>query len=106
MTSEEIIVGLLLAGLIWFWLASLRAKELATEIAKHLCSKAQVMLLDDSVALKGLSLARSRQGSMSIKRVFRFEFASDGRQRYQGKIVMLGIDIIGSEMDAYRMTDE
>ena len=106
MTSEEIIVGLLLAGLIWFWLASLRAKELAMGIAKHLCSRAQVMLLDDSVALKAVSLARNRQGSMSFKRVFRFEFASDGQQRYQGKIIMLGIDIVGSEMDAYRITEE
>ncbi|MDH5182437.1 MAG: DUF3301 domain-containing protein [Gammaproteobacteria bacterium] len=106
MTSEEIIVGLLLAGVIWFWLASLRAKEIATGIAKHLCTKAQVMLLDDSVALKGLSLARNRQGSVSFKRVFRFEFASDGRERYQGKIIMLGIDIIGSDMDAYRITEE
>ena len=106
MSSEELLVGLFLFAMIWFWLASLRAKEIANELAKHLCVKAQVMLLDESVALKGLSLARSTSGSVAFKRIYHFEFASDGSQRYFGRIVMLGSQLIKTEMDAYRVADE
>lgn len=106
MTSEEISVFLILFALIWFWVSSIRVKELATEAAKQLCKRAQVMILDDSVALNRLSLARNRKGSMSVKRVYRFEFASDGRERYHGKIVMLAQQVVDTEMDAYRIAEE
>lgn len=106
MTNEEISVFVFLFALLWFWFASIRVKELATEAAKQLCMRAQVMILDDSVALKRLSLARNSRGSMSVKRIYRFEFASDGRERYHGKIVMLAQRVINTEMDAYRIAEE
>jgi len=36
-------------------------------------------------------------------RLFFFEFSSDGAQRYQGRIVLLGKQVREIEMDAYRI---
>jgi len=35
-----------------------------------------------------------------------FEFASDGAERYQGRIVMFGQALREVEMDAYRISSE
>ena len=106
MSNDELILSLILGALLWIWFSSIRTKELAVVRAKNMCLQAQVMLLDDSVALIKLGLARNPRGSMSLKRAYRFEFASDGALRYQGHITMLGSQIVGSEMDVYRMTED
>lgn len=106
MTNEEIVVSVIVLGLVWFWLVAIRIKELATESAKRLCERAQVMILDDSVALTGLSLARNQHGRVGFRRTYRFEFASDGNQRYQGKVIMLGSELVATDMDAYRIVEE
>ncbi len=89
--------------LIWLWWDGLAAKEVADKEAKRLCRNADVLFLDDSVAIRRLKLCRHRNGRVGLYRRFGFEFTSDGEQRYSGYIDMLGEDILQTHMDAYRI---
>lgn len=94
----------LLLAVMWFWWDGLRSKERARTAGLHACQRAGVQFLDDSVERKVLSLRRGGNGHVHFYRIFRFEFASDGAQRYQGQIVMLGQQVQSVNMDAYRVS--
>lgn len=70
---------------------------------KRACDHAQVQFLDDTVALKKLSLQRGQNGRLQFRRLFVFEFTSDGAVRYQGRITISGKRVDEVEMDAYRI---
>ena len=97
------IVLIILGVLIWVWWDGLGAKEIAHGKARELCRSADVLFLDDSVALRRLRLCRHRKGHMGLYRRFCFEFTSDGEQRYQGSIDMLSSEILQTHMDVYRI---
>lgn len=93
---------LLLLGLVaWFWLDSLRSRELATHTCKAVCRRDQLQFLDDTVALQRLSLARDPHGRLQFRRTYRFEFATTGDRRFQGLVVMLGsqLQVLNMEID-------
>jgi hypothetical protein len=82
----------LLAGVSWFWLDSLRAREIATEICKAACSRSQVQLLDQAVALKRIGVRWSVNG-LRLRRVYGFDYSEEGMGRHSGSLVMLGTDL-------------
>lgn len=79
---------LLLLG--WFWLDSLRAREIATEICKVACDRRGLQFLDQTVALRRLGLAWRAEG-LRMRRVYRFDFSEEGVGRRSGYIVMRGL---------------
>jgi hypothetical protein len=79
---------LLLVG--WFWLDSLRAREIATEICKVACAHRELQFLDQTVALRRLGLAWRSEG-LRIRRVYRFDFSEEGVGRRSGCLVMRGL---------------
>jgi hypothetical protein len=87
---ETLIYLLLLALLAWFWLDSLRSREIATHTCKAVCRRDQLQFLDDTVSLQHLGLGRDGKGTVRVRRAYRFEYASSGDRRYQGLVVMLG----------------
>ncbi len=100
-----IYIALLLMALLgWFWLDSLRARELASGISRQACERMGQQFLDDTVALRRLGLQRDRSGRLRILRTYSFEFTSTGATRSAGTIVMRGIEleqlIIGSDIVA------
>lgn len=84
------ILFLLLLG--WFWLDSLRAKELATGICRAACEQRGVQLLDQTVALQRLRARRTAEG-LRLRRVYRFDFSEGGAGRRIGHLVLLGLDL-------------
>ncbi|MGD8926599.1 MAG: DUF3301 domain-containing protein [Thioalkalispiraceae bacterium] len=92
-----------LALLLWLWWGGLAAKEVAHMECKRLCSNADVLFLDDSVALIRLRLCRHRTGRIGLYRRFAFEFSTDGELRYKGYVDMLGETVIHTHMDPYRI---
>jgi len=91
------IVTLVLAG--WGWHASLAAREFANRIAADTCSRAGVQLLDGTVAMLRLSLARGPDGRLGLRRTYVFDYSEDGFTRRQGFVVMTGLslDSVGLE---------
>lgn len=96
-----IIILLMLAGG-WFWWESRGAAERAILAAKRVCNTTGVHFLNDTVAWKKLRLRRNRQGRIKVKRIYIFEFSTDGDVRYQGEVEMLGLEVQRVDMDAYR----
>ena len=94
---------LLLCGLAWFWWDSRGVAEIAIQIAKNHCNRADVTFLNDTVAWKRLRLKRNSRGRVQFQRTYAFEFASDMQQRYQGEIILLGRVVSQVDMDAYRV---
>lgn len=102
MTFSDLLWLLLAAAIIWYWLDSMRVNELARQIGRNACDKAQVLFLDDTVALNKIRLKRNSNGQMSIYRQYQFEFTSDGERRYRGQLALLGRRLLSLEMEAYR----
>lgn len=86
----EIFLILLLGAILWFWLDSLRAREIALELCRHACKEMDVQLLDQSIALSRLGVRRDDYGTLRIRRWFRFDYSVEGTGRQRGSILMLG----------------
>ena len=89
--SHLFIVSLLLL-LGWFWLDSLRAREIAIGICQAACRQRDLQWLDQTVALRRLGLTWRSEG-MRLRRVYRFDFSEEGMERRQGYIVMRGLNL-------------
>lgn len=76
--------------LVWFWADSLRARERALRSCARACKEISAQLLDETVALRRLSLARNQNGRAVWRRTYRFEYTLDGGQRLQGSAVLRG----------------
>ncbi|SDW60897.1 DUF3301 domain-containing protein [Thiocapsa roseopersicina] len=81
---------LLLLG--WFWLDTMRAREIATEICKTACRQRELQFLDQTVALRRLGLAWRSEG-VRLRRVYRFDFSEEGVGRRSGYLVMRGMTL-------------
>jgi len=83
------------------WLSIMRARESAIRHAKKICAAEDVQLLDFTVALEKLSLARDQQGRAALRRTYRFEFSDTGNNRREGRIVLIGNRIDSTDMDPH-----
>lgn len=84
------IFGLLLVG--WFWLDSLRSRELATEICRTVCQRRGFQFLDQTVALRHLRIRRTEAG-LRLRRIYGFDFSEEGIGRQSGYLVLVGMEL-------------
>jgi len=84
------ILCLLLLG--WFWLDSLRARELATGICRAACERRNLQFLDQTVALRRLSVRRTPAG-LRLRRVYSFDFSEEGIGRRNGYLALVGLEL-------------
>ena len=83
-----IFIGLL----VWIWLAGARARELAVLLARQLCERRGVQLLDESVGLRRLGI-RWTDAGLRLRRMFVFDYSVEGVGRHQGYILLLGTQL-------------
>ena len=87
--------GLLaLAGIAWLWFDSLKAREAAIGAARAACASEGLLLLDATVSIAALKLARDDEGRMRVQRAYEFEYSDTGNNRLKGSIVTLGHRVI------------
>jgi len=79
------------AGLLWFWWDTMRARERAISLARQACERAGVQLLDETVSVKKLGVARGRSGTLQFQRFYEFNFSMTGGDRRGGTVVLLGL---------------
>lgn len=84
-----VVAGLVVAA-IWFWHASMSARERANAAAQEACERLQLVMLDGTVAIMRLWLRRDETGRVRIERTYGFEYTDDGYRRLKGFVVMLG----------------
>ena len=90
---------------IWFWLDSLRAREIATGIGRAACQRHGVQFLDYTVSLHRLGLRWLADG-VRLRRIYRFDYSEEGAGRHSGHITMLGIQLEELSMGLPQHTDE
>ena len=73
----------------YLWQSALKAREQARAISHELCARARVQLLDQTVALQRLGIARGADGWLHVRRRYRFELSIDGVDRHQGTLELL-----------------
>jgi hypothetical protein len=86
---EWTILALVLGGA-WFWLDSLKAREIALAAGERECAAQGLQFLDWTVAQSRLRLERDHDGRARLRRVFRFEYSETGNDRLEGSISLLG----------------
>jgi len=90
MVGPELFLLLALAALIWLWLDSLKAREIAMRAARTACAGDGLMLLDDTVAIRAIKPVRDDNGQLTLQRAYDFEFSDTGDNRLKGSVVMIG----------------
>ncbi len=88
---------LTIAVAIWAWMDVLRARELAVRHGRALCREARVQLLDQSVSLQRVRIAR-RDGLPTLVRRYGFELSLDGSDRHRGHL-----DLAGHRLEAWSL---
>lgn len=82
---------------VWTWVDILRTRELAIAHSRTLCREAGVQLLDQTVSLKRLAVAR-RDGLPTIVRRYSFEVSIDGSDRHR-----CHLDLAGRRLEAWSL---
>lgn len=100
--SWELLLLLSLGGFLFWWMDSLKAREIAVQVGKQACRELGVQFLDDTVALAKTSLKRNGEGTLTFQRIYRFEFSDTGDNRRDGDVTLLGKKVewlrVGDEM--------
>src|SRR4029079_11653135 len=78
----------------WLWLDSLKAREVAVRTAREICAAESLQLLDWTVAITSLKLARDDLGRARLQRAYDFEYSDTGNNRIKGNLVLLGHRVV------------
>jgi hypothetical protein len=90
---EAVSLLVLLAGA-WFWFDSFNARAAGMGAARAACEAEGLLLLDDTVALGALRLARDADGRLRLRRVYHFEYSDTGDNRRNGQVTLLGSELL------------
>ncbi len=88
----------------WIW-RGLGLRDHALRLVRRHCTNAGVQLLDESIALSRLRLARGRHGRPGLVRRYAFEFTVTGERRYTGLIELHGASLRKIELAPHPFPD-
>lgn len=97
---SNLLIILIFALVIAFWLYNSRVRESAYRAAIKTCEESNVQNLDGYVALKKVYFGRNPDGKRCLLRRYQFEFSTTGSKRYLGHIIMQGRWPIIVEMES------
>jgi len=96
----EWLVALAVLGLLlWAWTDTLRARERAFFHAQRACRETGVQLLDETLALRRLWIARRGLNGLALRRIYQFDFSVQGTDRLQGTVTLMGMDLESIALD-------
>jgi len=96
-----LLLGLAIAG--WMFFDGMQVRERALRAGRDYCRNIGVQFLDETVSRQRTGIARDTTGTLRLRRVYAFEFTSDGERRYTGEIVMLGSRVDGVQAQLHRI---
>jgi hypothetical protein len=96
---DVLLLSVAIAGLVWFWADSARAREQMLARCRALCEDLNVQLLDQTVGLARLSLVRGAQGRLQLRRRYAFEYSVNGADRWRGTADLRGRHIESIHME-------
>ena len=88
-----------LAAIGWFWMDALRAREITLSACNRVCADIKVQLLDQTVAVRKLTLVRDALGRPRVCRWYGFEFSTRGDDRHAGVAILRGHELAYVHME-------
>jgi len=89
------IIGLFALVIIaWFWLDSLKAREIGIAAVKAACMDEGLQLLDETISFERLGMVRNGSGRWVWLRVYAFEYSNDGSDRRKGSVHLQGYLVV------------
>jgi hypothetical protein len=85
------------------WWNSKGAKEIALKATLKHCREMEVQLLDQSISLRGFWIKRDGGGRLRFWRSYNFDFSSNGDDRYEGRIIILGRRVESIQLEPHRV---
>ncbi|OMG55188.1 hypothetical protein BJN45_08590 [Azonexus hydrophilus] len=86
---ESIFILVAAAG-VWFWLDTLKAREIGILAAQNACADEGLQFLDETVIGRVNALARDDDGRLRLRRTLTFEYSDTGNNRRNGSVTLLG----------------
>ncbi len=99
MPMQEMLAWLLLGAVLWYLYDGVVTRERALTLARELCQRHDVQLLDESVAQVRLRPQRDANGRLRWRREYRFEVSLSGDERRAGRLVLLGRRLLAAELE-------
>ena len=90
----ELVALLIAAAIAWYWLDSMKARDIALGAGERACAAEGVQFLDWTVARSRIGLGRDDEGRLRLRRVYRFEFSRTGNDRLDGAVTLLGGEVV------------
>ncbi|MBK6973751.1 MAG: DUF3301 domain-containing protein [Candidatus Methylophosphatis roskildensis] len=94
MPTLEIFGLIVLAGLLWLWFDSLKAREACMRESRAACAAEGLLLLDDTVAISTVRPTRDGEGRLRLQRVYAFEYSDTGNNRRKGAVTLIGDRVV------------
>ena len=85
---ESLIALIVISTAAIVWHDALRSRDVAVRLARQLCARAELQLLDQSVGLRRISVARARNGQPGLRRYYGFDVSTDGHDRHHGSLTL------------------
>ena len=79
-----VIIGLL----VWFWLESLKSRDIAITVARNSCREQDLQLLDGTVSLETIRPFYRNIDDYGLKRTYTFDYSGDGISRQTGCVIL------------------
>ena len=95
----SIFIILFLALLAWFWLNSIRVKEIALQASAEACKQIGAQFLDQTASLEKIRFERNKSGRLTLQRTYSFDFSRDRETRQKGHVSLLGQTITNVFLD-------
>ena len=92
MTGTLIILLLFALGAA-LWSSARDAHERARQLAAQACQRSGVQLLDQTVSLDRIGLARNADGRLRISPRYRYDYSQSGSDRRRAALAMLGTEL-------------
>jgi hypothetical protein len=82
----------------WVWQNALHTRDRARALARDLCARAGVQLLDQTVSLQRLRLRRIPGTGLRLLRCYGFEVSVEGHDRRRGSLDLLDGEIVSWDL--------
>lgn len=92
LTLFEILCVTVIAGSVWYFFDSMRAREIATATVRAYCKQSCLQFLDGTVGLKKVSFT-SENGKLRVRRHYEFHFSETDHSRNIGLVTICGTDV-------------
>jgi hypothetical protein len=90
------VIGLL----VWFWLESLKSRDIAIQVARNSCRQQELQLLDGTVSLQTLRPYYRSRDDYGLKRTYTFDYSGDGVSRQTGCVVLYNTRVVSIILEA------